>query len=96
MQRITDQNLKAVVDRLNRLTGNPLDTYSKERKPCGSLRANIGNFHLSFGYGDVCLMQISNEDGGCNNTLGTGHVPKRELYNLMHAFIRGIEYIIRA
>jgi hypothetical protein len=32
-----------------------------------------------------------NEGGGVNCPLVHGHVPKRELYNLMQAFIKGLE-----
>lgn len=86
--RITIDNLQAVVDRINRLTGSPATPWSREGD---RNRANIGNYHLSHAYGGVCLHRMCNESGGVTTPLGLGHVPKRELYEQMHAFARGIE-----
>ena len=81
--RITDKNLQAVCDRINRLMGTPMDPYIDGK-------AQIGNYHLSHAYGGVTLHCMHNESGGVLEPLMTGHVPKRELYNQMFAFIAGI------
>jgi len=46
---------------------------------------------LSHAYGGVCLHRMYNEGGGVTSPLSTGHIPKRELLGLLHAFINGIE-----
>lgn len=86
--RITIANLEAVVARINRLTGSPETPWRREGD---RNRANIGNYHLSQCYGGFCLHRMSNESGGVTTPLGMGHVPKRELYEQLHAFARGIE-----
>ena len=83
MNRITESQLQAVVDRLNRITGSPMAPYA-------SGKAQIGNYHLSHAYGGVCLHRMHNEGGGVSSPLSTGHITKRELYNLMHAYIAGL------
>lgn len=82
--RITDSNLDALCATLNRVTGSPAETY-KDRK------AQVGNFHIDSAYGGVALYRIANESGGCDDVLNVGHVSKRELWDLTHAYLRGIE-----
>ena len=83
MNRITESQLQAVVDRLNRITGSPLAPYVNGK-------AQIGNYHLSHAYGGVCLHRMHNEGGGVSSPLSTGHITKRELLGLMHAYISGL------
>ena len=85
--RITQKDLEAVVTRINRLTNSPM-TYSAGTVPFCS---NIGNYHLDYAYGGVHLCRAVNTVGGIDNVLGCGHVSKRDLYERMHAFIRGLE-----
>lgn len=102
--RITDRDLQAVVDRINRITGSPATPYTRELDPplSGpalakgetrpySRRANIGNYHLSGAYGGVALHRMENSGGGVSDVLRVGHVPKRELYGLMQAFIAWLD-----
>ena len=89
MQRITEANLEAVVSRINRMTGSPATPYTRD--DAGRNRANVGNCHLDFAYGGVSLHRMENEAGGVSDVLRCGHVPKRELWNLMHAYISGLE-----
>lgn len=84
MSRITDKYLDAIVDRLNRITGSPAAPYIDGK-------AQVGNYHISHAYGGVCLHRMHNEGGGVSSPLSTGHIPKRELAGLMHAFIAGME-----
>lgn len=88
MQRITEANLQAVVDRLNQITGSPMQSW--EAGPDGRHRACVGNYHLSFAYGGVSLHRHVNEGGGITEPLRTGHIPKRELYNLLQSYIYGL------
>jgi hypothetical protein len=83
MNRITEKHLQAIVDRLNRITGSPAAPYVDGK-------AQIGNYHLSHAYGGVCLHRMHNDGGGVSSPLSTGHVTKRELAGLLHAFIAGI------
>lgn len=86
MNRVTDKQLQAIIDRLNRITGSPMAPYIDGK-------AQIGNFHLSHAYGGVCLHRMHNESGGVSSPLSTGHITKRELADLLYAFIAGIESI---
>ena len=87
--RITDKDLENVVARINRITNSPLEAYTKDEN--GKFRANTGNYHLSYAYGGVELQRMHNEAGGVTTPLNTGHVTKRELYNLMQAYINGLQ-----
>jgi hypothetical protein len=83
MQRVTEANLKAIVDRINRMQGTPENSY-KDGKAC------VGNYHLSHAYGGVALHQMTNESGGCRDVINVGHVSKRELQSMMFAYIQGL------
>lgn len=86
MSRITDKQLESLVDRINELTDSPM-------QPWIDGKAQIGNYHLSYAYGGVCLHRMFNTGGGVTTPLVHGHVPKRELYNAMWAFIEGLEFV---
>lgn len=88
--RITITHLRPIVARLNTLAGTPADPYTKGGD--GKPRANIGNFHLSGAYGGWSLHRMVNEVGGVSDVFGVGYVPARTLYDLIHAYMRGIEY----
>lgn len=87
--RITEKDLQAMCDRINRMLDKPLDPYARTE---GNPGANIGCYHLDHAYGRVALYQMASEGGGVRDIFG-GHMPKRELYELMHAFIKGIEEV---
>jgi len=84
MSRITEKDLQAIVNRINRITNSPAEPYINGK-------AQIGNYHISHAYGGVALHRMHNENGGVSSPLSTGHIPKRELAALMYAFINGIE-----
>lgn len=88
-QRITQRDLDAVIKRLNNLTHSPLEPYSKSIT--GKFTANIGCYHLDQAYGGNKLVRMQNASGGISDVLSTGFVSKRELYNHIQSFIRGIE-----
>ena len=89
MQRITRKDLDGSVNYLNRITGNNPDPSRREND---KWVANVGNFHISGAYGGVSLHQMGNEGGGIRDVFNCGHVPARQLYELIHAYIKGIEY----
>lgn len=86
--RITDKDLEGLVSHLNEITNSPKEPYSKD---LGKFKSNVGNYHLSYAYGGVNLHRMANEAGGVTTPLIYGHVTKRELYNLLHAYISGIK-----
>jgi hypothetical protein len=88
MERITDKQLDNLATWLNELTGSPLESSSRDE--AGKFMSNIGNYHISHAYGGVCLHRIVNEGGGITCPIIGGHVTKRELFNLMHAYIKGL------
>lgn len=93
MQRITDKNLTAVCDRINTMLGLPLTPYKPYDKVVGHAQPNAGVYHISHAYGGVSLHRMSETDGctGVHDVFSRGHMPKRELYELMQAFIRGYD-----
>lgn len=88
-QRVTIHNLRALATVLNKLTGSP-QTYfgSDESLPH---RINVGHFHIDQAYGGYCLERTVNDAGGVTCPLTQGHIPARELYEQMRAYIAGIE-----
>jgi hypothetical protein len=88
MNQITQKMLQGKIDLLNELTGNPLKPYVLvDGKPS----AQIGNYHLSMQCGGYALFRIANESGGINDIFSRGHGTKRELYEMICAYISGIE-----
>lgn len=90
MERITIKHLDGLVNRLNNLTGMPLKPYD------GSpIKPQAGCYHISQAYGGYALHRMSLTDGcsGVSTPLHGGHVPARELYGQLCAFIYGIESV---
>ena len=86
--RITDKDLQAVVDRINRITGSPMHPWTT--LPDGRHASVIGNFHIDHAYGGVALHRMANTAGAVNDVLRIGHVTKSALRDAMFAFIEGI------
>jgi hypothetical protein len=84
MKRVTDSQLNAVVNRLNDITGSPIEPY--RRTPDGIV-ANIGNFHLDYAYGMVRLVRMHNGGGGID--VVTQYGTKRKCLEEMYAFESG-------
>ena len=87
--RISIRDLEGSVKRLNQLTGNPETPYTRGED--GSFTANIGNYHLSQAYGGCMVQQMLTDGGGVTTPITCGHVPKRECYDTLRAFIDGYE-----
>ena len=88
MDRITQKDLEAVVNRINAVTGNP-ETPWKPRESGQGMSANIGNYHLSGAYGGVSLHRMMSDGGGVEDVFRCGHMPKRKLYDKMQAWLDG-------
>jgi hypothetical protein len=87
--RTTETELKALVRRINELTGNPVEEWSFQDN--GKWTSNPGNFHLDFANGGVRLEQ-NVEGGGVTVPLSGGRLTKRELATELRAFIAGLTY----
>ena len=87
MHRITKNDLRAVLSRINTQTGGASEAYTKGAD--GRWRANAGTYVLDYAYGGVRLGQLCNESGGQRDITVRG--TKREVYYMMHAFLRGLE-----
>jgi hypothetical protein len=93
--RITQRDLEAVCARINRAVNGTDETPQWERTD-GGLRQNPGIYHLSGAYGGwslhrSCELDGNGESHGVSDVFGCGHVPKRELYGRMQAFLAGLE-----
>ena len=87
MTRITEKNLDARANVLNSLFKvNPIPYIFTGQ----SMRSNEGTFLISKGYGGYCLERISNNVGGVRDVFRCGHIPARQLFDLMGAYIYGI------
>ena len=85
--RITRKHLDALCARLNRITESPM-TYMDEQR-----NILIGHWHISCAYGGFCLVRTCNIHGGESQPMGhMGHRPARQVYELTHAFIAGLEF----
>ena len=86
--KVTLADLNRAIDRLNRRTGNPIEPYTQTGD---TVKSNAGCFVLDCAYGGCKLSQIV-EGGGQRDVLRVGYKSKRDTYNLIHAFVDGIEY----
>ena len=90
MTRITIKNLRRLCETLNKITGSPTTPYT--RLEDGTLRGNIGHFYIDCAYGGYSLERML-ETGGCTVIFNCGHVPARDLYNRIHAFIAALDMV---
>lgn len=77
MDRITNKDLQALCDSINKLTGSPAAPYTRGAT-------------LSHAYGGVCLERMMTAGGGVDSPLGPSHTTKRDLYQRMLAYINGL------
>lgn len=85
--RITRGMLDEACERINKALKCPL-TYSSEVN--GIWQTNVGHYHIDGAYGGFALYQTDNEMGSVSATFNCGHIPARDLYNRMIAFLDGI------
>ena len=89
MDRIKQSDLEYYAGLINQATNSPQDPYYWDENK--KLRPNGNCYHLSGAYGGVSLQRNVNLSGGCTDVFNCGHVPKRDLYNRMRAYLAGIE-----
>lgn len=90
--RITARDLEAVCQRINRMVnGAEVDPWTRDESRVPKTRANVDAYYIDGAYGGVSLFRMVNESGGVSDVFGCGHMPKRELYDRMQAFLRGLE-----
>jgi len=88
MTPITQKDLEGLLLRLNHVAGTPITPYTKMSG--GKHRVNVGNYHLDMACGGVNVVQMNNE--GCGiRTITQGCETKRNCYNQLYMYIRGIE-----
>lgn len=85
MNNITKENLERAVMYLNKIAGTPEKPWEQKD---GKMVANIGCYFLDGAYGGYKIVQMVNESGG-ERSITQGYLPKRELYNLIHAYKDG-------
>jgi hypothetical protein len=90
MNRITSKTLKARIETINTMLGNNPAPYTKGDD--GKLVANIGTLYLSGAYGGYCVNKIVTDGGGVTTPIWEGHIPAREAYDRICAFMRGLDY----
>jgi len=88
--RITVTTLRAVCDTLNRRAGFPEGTKLWRRVGDRNV-ATIGMYYIDGAYGGWALHKMHNESGGISDPFSHGHMPARELYQLMWAYMEGLE-----
>lgn len=88
---ITIRHLEGMVKAINKAAKTPMASYTKSAD--GSYKPNANNYHLSGAYGGYALEQMTSREGGTgvSSVFNCGHVPKRDLYNRMRAFLSGLE-----
>lgn len=87
--RITEKDLQSACDRISRVCGTPLTPYSKSAD--GTFSPNGSAYFIDFAYGGASLHQMMPTGTGERDVFGCGHVPKRDLYMRMHAYLAGLD-----
>ena len=82
---ITIKNINLQIDRLNRITNSPASHMDE------NLISNVGNYYLSRAYGGCQVQRIVNKQGAADHPITGSHVPKRECFITLVAFIEGFE-----
>jgi len=84
--RVTQKLLNQRLYCLNQVTGENSDEYTVDSE---GGRYNIGTYVIGHNAGNVRLERIDNDGGGTHDL--TGFSSKRELYDMMNAFMKGYE-----
>jgi len=78
------------VDTLNSITKANPEPYTRLEN--GQLKSNVGTFYLSGAYGGFCVNRVVNESGGVSMPIWNGHIPARDAYERISAFIAGLTF----
>ena len=97
--RVTIKDLEAICSRINREV-NGRDDVPLWRRVAGGAVQSPDVFYIDQAYGGCALYRACSEgaDGqshGVSDVLRVGHRPKRELRDLMFAFLEGYELASR-
>jgi len=87
--RITNKDLYARVEMINKLTKSPEESYTTDEN--GKYTASPGNFHIDGAYGGVRLVRIC-PDGHGTYIISGPYTTKRGLYIWMGAYIQGLSF----
>jgi hypothetical protein len=87
MERITNKDIECLVEYLNDTLKRPKTPYKAKRDSENRLVANAGHFMTSSACGRIGLDMMC-KGGGSTHVLHKG--TKRELYDQMHAMLKGI------
>lgn len=99
MERITRKHLDSLAAILNRRMGfGGASLWTRQRDTRAedtSWRnvATVGMFYIDGAYGGWALEQIVSEGGGVRDVFRCGHVPARELYGLIRAYLTALDDI---
>ncbi len=88
MYRINIKQIEKLIDRLNETAGTPKSAYTKNSD--GRLVPNPDHFYLAQAYGGCKLEQIC-KGGGARDPISMGFVTKRECFDLVSAYLNGME-----
>jgi hypothetical protein len=88
MSRITKTDLHAIIARLNRPTGSPVEPYTKGDD--GRFHPQLGCWHLDCAYGGFALHRMVNDGGAVSDPFGY-HMSARDLHDRIHAMLLGLE-----
>lgn len=89
--RVTRADLADLCEQINKLTNSPVAYGAK--KTNGETVAFVGHFfcHPVPDGGGFELRRTDMPYGGSVNVLGTGAIPRKDMFNRLNAFIKGIE-----
>ena len=87
MERTTKKQLQYKVDSINTMLKRKLTPWTTKD---GKNTANIGTFYIDGAYGKLSLEEVVNEGGGVHTHFSM--CAKRELWDLMSAFIKGLDF----
>lgn len=87
MERITIRHLQGLASQLNKMTGSPETGWQTTD---GRNVASIGHYEISGAYGGWSLHRMVGDGGGVDDVFSCGHIPARDLYNRMRAYMEGI------
>ncbi len=99
--RVTVRDLEALVLRVNRAVNGTLEypdeTFPTHYQDETGYHQSPWTYYLDGAYGGYALYRMSGPDingesHGVSDVFG-GHMPKRDLYHRLHAFLEGIESV---
>ena len=95
-ERIRERDLEAVCRRINYAVNGDADLEPYERVN-GTFRQVPNVYTISYAYGGAalhrnCDVDANGESHGVHDVFGY-HMPKRDLYERMQAFLRGIDTV---